>query len=80
MFYNPKQKKNREESASSRKERNKRIFLVPNPVDPLKSSSGEKSVQKTGFVLLQLLVPEARNHGLKNLQCHDFAKPATGYP
>jgi hypothetical protein len=42
----------------------------------LKSSNGEKSV-KSGFVLLQLLALEAGNHGLKNLQSLDFAKPKT---
>jgi hypothetical protein len=55
------------------------ILQLPNPVDPLKSSNGEKSV-KAGFVLLQLLAPEAENQGLKNLQSLDFAKPETGYP
>jgi len=78
-FYNPKQKENREEFASSPKERNKTILLVPNPADPLKSSSGEKAVQKAGFELLRLLDLEAGNHGLKNLQSLDFTKPETGY-
>jgi hypothetical protein len=45
-LYNPKQKENREESASGPKERNKKILLAPKPVDPLKSSIGEKAVQK----------------------------------
>jgi hypothetical protein len=52
---------------------------VPIPADPLKSSNGEKSVQMAVFVLLQLLVLKAGNHGLKNLHSLDFAKPKTGY-
>jgi hypothetical protein len=40
----------------------------------------EKSVPEVGFVLLRLLAQEAGNHGLKNLQSLDFAKPKTGYP
>jgi hypothetical protein len=57
-----------------------KIIQVSNPVDPLKSSNKEKSVQKAGFVLLWLQVPKAGNHGLKNLQSLDFAKPEIGYP
>jgi hypothetical protein len=60
--------------------RRTRILQETNPVDPLKASDGEKSVQKPGFVLLRLLAPEAGNHRLKNLQSLDFAKPKTGYP
>jgi hypothetical protein len=45
--------------------RGTKIFQVPNPVDPLKASNREKSVQKAGFVLLRLLAPEAGNHRLK---------------
>jgi hypothetical protein len=56
-----------------------KILLVPNPPDPLKSSSGEKTVQKAGLVLLRLLDLEAGNHGLNNLQSLDFAKPETSY-
>jgi hypothetical protein len=55
------------------------ILQVPNPVDPLKSSNGEKSV-KAGFVLLRLLALEAGNHGPKNFQSLDFARPEPGYP
>jgi len=62
------------------KRKEQQILQVPIPVDPLKSSNGEKAVQKAGFVLLQLLASEAGNHGLKNLQSLDFAKPETGYP
>jgi len=62
------------------KKRGTKILKVPNPADPLKSRSGEKAVQKAGFVLLRLLAQEAGNHGLKNLQSLDFAKPETGYP
>jgi hypothetical protein len=62
------------------KKRRTKILQVPNPADPLKSQSGEKVVQKAGFVLLQLLDLEARNHGLENLQSLDFAKPEPGYP
>jgi hypothetical protein len=54
------------------------ILQVPNPVDPLKSSNGEKSV-KAGFVLLRLLAQEVGNHELKILQSLDFAKPETSY-
>jgi len=54
------------------------ILQVSNPADPLKSSIGEKSV-KAGFVLLRLLASEAGNHGLKNLQSLDFAKPEPSY-
>jgi hypothetical protein len=43
------------------------ILQVPNPVDPLKSSNGEKSVT-AGFVELRLLALEAGSHGLKSLQ------------
>jgi hypothetical protein len=41
------------------------IIQVLNPPDPLKSSNGEKSIKKAGFVLLRLLAQEAGNHGLK---------------
>jgi hypothetical protein len=60
--------------------RGTKILEVPNPADPLKSSSGETAVQKVGFVLLWLLDLEAENHGLENLQLLDFAKPEPGYP
>jgi len=61
--------------------RGTKILQVPNPVDPLKASNREKSVQKAIFLLLWLLAPEARNHRLeKKLQSLDFAKPETGYP
>jgi hypothetical protein len=60
--------------------RGTKLLIVPNPTDPLKSSNGEKAVQKAGFELLQLLASEAGNHGLKNLQSLDFAKPEPGYP
>jgi len=46
----------------------------------MKASNGKKFIQKAGFVLLRLLAPEAGNHGLKNLQSLDFAKPKPGYP
>jgi hypothetical protein len=55
------------------------ILQVSNLANPLKSSNGKKSV-KAGFVLLQLLAPEAGNHGLKNLQSLVFAWPELGYP
>jgi len=57
-----------------------KILQVPNPADPLKASNGEKSIQKAGFVLLQLLAPEAGNHELKNLKLLDFVKPKPSYP
>jgi len=56
-----------------------KILQVSNSADPLKSSNGEKTIQKAGIVLLQLLAPEVGNHGLKNLQSLDFTKPETGY-
>jgi hypothetical protein len=60
--------------------RGTKIPQVPKLADPLKSSNEEKAVQKAGFVLLRLLALEAVNHGLKNLQSLDFAKPKPGYP
>jgi hypothetical protein len=60
--------------------RGTKILQVPNPIGPLKSSSGEKVVQNSGFVLLRLLDLEAGNHRLTNLQSLDFAKPETNYP
>jgi endo-1,4-beta-mannosidase len=57
-----------EKSLQVAQKRGIEILQVLNPVDPLKSSNGEKSI-KTGFVLLQLLAQEAGNLGLK-----------TGYP
>jgi hypothetical protein len=60
--------------------RGTKILQVPNPVDPLKSSNREKVIQKAGFVLLRLLGPKVGNHGLRNLQSLDFAKPEPGYP
>jgi hypothetical protein len=45
--------------------RGTKILQVPNPADPLRSSNGEKAVQKAGFVLLRLLALEAGNHLLK---------------
>jgi hypothetical protein len=60
--------------------RGTKILQVPNPADPLKSSSGENAVQKAGFVLLRLLDLEAGNHGLRDLQSLDFTKPEPGYP
>jgi hypothetical protein len=60
--------------------RGTKIVQVLNPADPLKSSSGEKAVQKAGFVLLRLLDLEAGNKGLKNIQSLDIAKLEPGYP
>jgi hypothetical protein len=60
--------------------RGTKILQVTNPTDPLKSSNEEKIVFKAGFVLLRLLAPEARNHGLKNFQLLDFPRPEPGYP
>jgi hypothetical protein len=60
--------------------RGTQILQIPNSSDPLKSSNGEKAVQKAGFVLLRLLALEAGKQGLKNLQSLDFAKLETGYP
>jgi hypothetical protein len=54
-----------EKSMQVAQKRGKKTFQVPNPAYPLKSSTGEKSVQKAGFVLLRLLAQEAGNHGLK---------------
>jgi hypothetical protein len=63
------------------RKRGTKILQVPNPANPLKSSDGEQTVLKAGFVLLQVLAPEAGNHGLKKkLQSLDFAKPENGYP
>jgi hypothetical protein len=45
--------------------RGTKILHVPNPANPLKSSNGEQTALKAGFVLLRLLAPEAGNHGLK---------------
>jgi hypothetical protein len=56
------------------------ILQVSNPADPLNASNREKFVPEVGFVLLRLLAPKAGNHGLKNLQSFDFAKPEPGYP
>jgi hypothetical protein len=69
-----------EKSLQVAQKRGTKILQVPNPADPLKSSSGEKAVQKAGFLLLQLLDLETGNHGLKNLQSLDIAKPKPGYP
>jgi hypothetical protein len=60
--------------------RRTKILQVPNPANPLKSSSGEKAVQKARFVLLRLLDLEAGDHGLKNFQFLYFANPETDYP
>jgi hypothetical protein len=60
--------------------RGTKILQVSNPADPLNASNREKSIPEVGFVLLRLLAPEAGNHGLKDLQSLDFAKPDTGYP
>jgi hypothetical protein len=68
-----------EKSLQVAQKRGTEILQVPNPVDPLKSSNGEKSV-KARFVLLRFLAQEAGNHELKILQSLDFAKPETGYP
>jgi hypothetical protein len=54
------------------------ILQVPNLADPLKTRNGEESV-KAGFVLLRPLAQEAGNHGLKNLQSLDIAKPEPVY-
>jgi hypothetical protein len=43
-------------------ERGTKILQVPNHVDPLKASEGERSVHNSGFVLLRLLAPKAGNH------------------
>jgi hypothetical protein len=59
--------------------RGTKILQVPNLADPLKSSNGEKAVQKARFVLLRLLPLEARNHGQKNLQSLVFEKPEPGF-
>jgi hypothetical protein len=56
-----------------------KILQVPNLVDPPKSSNGEKTVLKVGFVLLRLLAPETGNHGLKNLQSLDFVRAKPSY-
>jgi hypothetical protein len=68
-----------EKSLQVAQKRGTEILQVPNPANPLKSSSGEKSV-KAGFVLLRLLAQEAGNNELKILQSLDFAKPETCYP
>jgi hypothetical protein len=56
------------------------VLQVSNVADSLKSSNGEQIVFKARFVLLRLLAPEAGNHGLKNIQSFDIAKPEPGYP
>jgi hypothetical protein len=61
------------------KKRGTKILKVPNPADPLKSRSGEKAVQKAGFVLLWILELEPGKHVLETLQSLDFGKPEPGY-
>jgi hypothetical protein len=68
-----------EKSLQVAQKRGTEILQVSNPTNPLKSSNGEKSVT-AGFVQLWLLAPKAGNHGLKNLQSLDCAKPELGYP
>jgi hypothetical protein len=60
------------------KREEQKILLVPNPANPLKSSSEEKAIQKAGFVLLRLPNLEVGNDGLENLQSLDFANPEPG--
>jgi hypothetical protein len=69
-----------EKSLQVAQKRGPKILQVPNPTDPLKSSNGEKTVFKAGFVLLRLIAQEDGNHGLKILQSLDFARPEPGYP
>jgi hypothetical protein len=69
-----------EKSLQVAQKRGTKILQVPNFANPLKSSNGEQTVLKAGFVLLRLQAPEAGNHGLKNLQSLDFARPEPGYP
>jgi hypothetical protein len=69
-----------EKSCKWPKREEQKILLAPKPPDPLKSSSGEKAVQKAGFVLFQVLDLEARNHGLENLLSIDFEKAEPVYP
>jgi len=58
-----------EKSLQMAQKRGTKILQVPNPANPLKSSNGEKAIQKAGFVLLRLRALEAENHGL-NLVIH----------
>jgi len=51
-----------ETSLQVAQKRGTEILQVSNPADPLKSSNGEKSVKKAGFVLLRLLAQKAGNH------------------